>query len=222
MNTILNKPSLAILIDCWSTNRSFNTNDTDNFRENVYKNITNWCFNNSYVQTIALATYPKTNESMEMSIVKDFPWYENSKELFSESLKLDFIRQNWNRVNKKNPDQTITHEYIRDMQLRNDQLPILTWTTEQILFYCNDINPNIENIYFFGAQWDVCIRHRPVGWLHLASAQYHNMFRYPKNFLTRKDCVIGDQFQPANITGPWESIDDQTYLLNLTHPDFCW
>lgn len=226
MNHLLDKPSLAVLIDCWSTNLFFNTNKDNLFHETVYKNISNWCFNNPYVQTVALATYPlpdpEHDSSAEMYIVKDLPWYENSKELFSDTLKLEFIRQNWNQTKTYEADQSITHEYIRNMQLRNDQLGVLTWTTEQIIFYCNDINPGIENIYFFGGIWDICVRIRPVGWLHLASAQHHNMFRTPKNFLTRKDCVIGQTCQPAAILGPWEPVDDQTYLLNLNHNAFQW
>jgi len=62
-------------------------------------------------------------------------------------------------------------------------------------------NNNIENIYLAGSAWDLCVRHRELGYLNLRK-QFKNI-----NILIKDDCVIYSKDCNAKIFDPEDNLD---------------
>lgn len=196
---ILDQPSLVILIDCWDN--VVNDNELQ-----VMNNIRKFCLNNLMVNTIALSTFsdPWNPESMEE------PWYSNGKELFCDTTKWDLLRRSWQQVSFS--DRSLTHPLIKDMPVRNDQLQILMWNTMQLLYYCNHINPSIENIFVLGFAWNNCLKTRSTGWKEIYMLNEYNLFSSKKNILSNLNCVmIHDQY---DVSSPWINLTDEIIMLD--------
>jgi hypothetical protein len=221
-NSELELPGLAIIIDCWNHQR---ISDEINLRapqyplisppdperyNSVMTSIKNFCERDHNIQAIALASYG--NDNNHVSCVD--PGWDNAKQFFVNETKLDFLRKMFNSVSASN--QEFTHPTIRDIKLRSDQVIFTAFNELQILYYCNNINPSIKNIYFLGAQWEMCVKNRPVGWLQVAGLLYHNMFSSTKNLLTRRDCVYVKKNEIDD--NRWQPLDMQTLQLkNFSH-----
>ncbi len=60
---------------------------------------------------------------------------------------------------------------------------------------------NIENIYLAGSAWDLCVKHRELGYLNLRK-QFKNI-----NILIKNDCVIYSEDYNAKIFDPQDNLD---------------
>lgn len=196
---ILDQPSLVILIDCCADA----TNDID---LQVMHNIRKFCFDNQMIKTIALSTFgsPFYPESIEE------PWYSNGKSFFYDTNKWHLLRRFWEQVPFSN--RSLTHTLIKDMPVRDDQLQILMWDTLQLLYYCNHVNPSIENIFILGFGWDNCLKTRASGWKEIHMLNKYNLFSNKKNILSNVNCVMKNS--QSDISTPWVKLTEEIIILD--------
>jgi len=209
MNTVLTRPTLALLIDCWH-------NQSDPILDQTWHNIANYCCSNPYIQTVSVSSY--TLNGFNYDLVKEEPWWSQSDELFNQTTKWDYLRQDWHRF-RFHTDQdagVYTSPIIRDMKIRSDQVPLMIANTVQLAYYCNYINPAIENIMIMGMAWDMCLQTRPVGWDEVSYACQYGLLGNVKNILTKQDCVLSSNCQRPEISSPWIPIDNQHFYLDYS------
>jgi hypothetical protein len=211
MNTdILNRPTLALLIDCWHDNKDHRIHQT-------WHRVSDFCKTNPYVQTISLTCY----KGYQYDVVLEEPWWRTSNELFNLTTKWDYLVRDWKRFNFiphdtindsiGHPTHTHSSPIIRDMQTRPDQIQLTIANTLQLAYYCNFVNPAIENIVIMGRAWDHCLETTAVGWREITYALQYNMFRNVKNLLVKKDCVLNWDCTEPEFKSPWLPINDQFF-----------
>ena len=206
---LLTRPSLVLLIDCWQ-NLPGHTND------NTWHNVVDFCYSNPYVKTIGAVSY----DGYSYDVTIEEPWWSQSNYLFNQTTKWDFMRKDWQQFNflEHNPNRPYTSAIIRDMTIRSDQTQLMIANTLQLAYYCNYVNPEIENIIIMGYAWDHCLKTRAVGWCDLAYAIQYNMFRNVKNILIKKDCVLTLDYDRPEFESPWILVNDQfAYLDHSKH-----
>lgn len=217
-SNILDQPSLAVVVDCWKNANYENYHDT-------MVNIREFCTTNQQVESVALTTYrsndPVTNEPVPNDrVFVDQPWWNNGRDFFYNETKWDFFRRIWD--SKINDPETHTYDIVANMPLRSNQIGFVAFDTTHILYYCNFINPGIRNLYFCGGAWEMCLRHRPTGWMQVQTLNYHKMFHQPVNILVKNSCVVGLPESPyVKITDPWWiPVGDDVYMLDQNSTDF--
>jgi hypothetical protein len=142
------------------------------------------------------------------------PWWQNSKEIFFDTTRWEKLRDIWKSTNFVNDSHT--HHSILNMSLKTSQLKLMAWDELQLIYYCNYINPSIENIYIVGQSWNVCLEGRPTGWSRLVRAKQYNLFRRSIRIMSRRDCVIHMDGRPVMDPGPdWDEVN-QNVLINKT------
>ena len=206
---LLTLPSLVLLIDCWPT-------PANNTTDKTWHNVVEFCYSNPYIQTISAVSY----DGYRYDVTIEEPWWSQSDYLFNQTTKWDFLRENWRQFNflKHNPARPCTSPIIRDMKIRPDQTQLMIANTLQLAYYCNYINPSIENIIIMGYAWDHCLKTRAIGWCDLSYSIQYGMFRNVKNILTKKDCVLTADYTQPEFESPWFPIDDQfAYLDHSKH-----
>jgi hypothetical protein len=206
MNNVIERPSMVLLIDCWSCWDE----PTDRNVQECLKNIKNFCWNNPYVHSIGLASYwgmdPVTVSSEE-------PWHSNAKELFYNTTRWEHLRDVWN--NTCFDSGVHTHSMIRDLPIRHDQTQFSVWNADQLLYYCNHVYQIIENIYVFGIAWDVCLESRPVGWKELCCLNQYDMFTSNKTILSDISCTLDQTKNFRNeVASPWIKLYNNTIILD--------
>jgi len=206
MDSIIERPSMVLLIDCWS---SWDDPANDTVRQ-CYQNIRSFCKTNPHIHTIGLATY---RGEKVFNLGKEEPWYSNSHELFYSSTRWEQLRRSWGDV--VFDDNTYTHEIIRDLDIRDDQSQFLIWNQNQLLYYCNHVFPIIENIYVLGIASDVCLESAPIGWRELTYLNRYNLFSTPKNILSKSDCILplSKQFV-TEVAAPWKKLHNNITILD--------
>ena len=152
---ILDRPSLVVIIDCW------NDQEHDHYLATL-NNIRHFCETNINVQSIAVASYIGLDNKI---FAKEEPWWGNGYELFYNTTRWETLRQVWNETRFQLDH--FTHPIIQGIVKRSDQTQFIMWHNLQALYYCNHINPAIENIFIVGQSWDQCLEFRSVGWKEL-------------------------------------------------------
>ena len=207
MTVNLNQPTLALLVDCWH-------DTSDPLIEETWHRIADLCYNNNYIQAVAVTSYWGYN----YDACQESPWYEQSDLLFNQTTKWDYLRSDWKRFNFRDPlkDNRINHTspIVRDMKVRDDQLQLNIYNGLQMIYFCNYVNPAIRNILLMGRAWDMCLKFRSVGWLELGYIIQYNMFKNSMNLFTRRNCVLTPEIQHPQIQSPWVQIDDQHYWFD--------
>ena len=188
--------SIAILIDCWS-----------DVNLNLIQNIKNYCVDNSAIKAIFLNSYARLSDNLS----SDEPYWSNSNSIFNLETKFDEIRKQWN--NAQFEYTTTTHKNLLNPWTRPDQNLFSAFSSLQILYYCNYINPAVDKIYFFGQEWDVCVKFRPTGWMQLNALNYHTLFHNKKTLLSRPDCVASDSQVISSFDHPWQMLPNGDYIL---------
>jgi hypothetical protein len=209
MNNIINRPSLAILMDCWEYNESLG--DRIEFEKKI-NNIIEFCASDQ-IQTIAISTYGHCSSQKTFD---DSELITTSKNLFYNTANCAFIRNIWNSLSFENI--RATYPDILSMPMGSDQIKFYALDTLQILYYCNFINTHIRNIYICGFAWDICIKYRPTGWLQLAALIKSNMFKNDMNILINTKCIGGKSGQESGFTPSpnlWDQIDNDIFCLNI-------
>ena len=190
--------SLVIIIDAWSTwPAEYHVKDT-------MQRIVDFVSTDE-VGAVALATY-STNTLNQVE--KDEPFYSNSQQIFCDNTQVDAIRRQWN---DHIPVYTeLTDPVITDMTLRNNQFGFVALHPLQILYYCNSINPSIENIYLTGFMWDKCVKDRNVGYVELNALNRANMFSRKQNIFVKSD--LTDALNgPVAFNDDWVLVSDKKY-----------
>lgn len=206
-SNLLDRPSLVILIDCWAISLSDKQSE-------LMQNIQTFCKTNSFVKAVGLASHVNTEQTV---FTKEEPWYSQGKDFFYSSHKWESLREVWQKVDFKDSTRYQTHPIVRDMKLRSDQRQFLLWSDLQVMYYCNHINPSIENIFVIGQAWDQCLEFRSTGWKSLSNLNQSSMFRKKKTILSRKDCVLKTHSRPLEtIEDPWVELTDNIVMLDET------
>lgn len=184
MNTIIDQPSVAILIDCW------NTPALNLCR--MYSNIMQFINNTPAIETVVLSTYNAQPESDDSKTI----WYENYSKLFNQ--RIPEFQLNTFPVETTVP---VILNYVNDnkfqIALRHE------WELKCYL----TLNPHVKNVYVFGSAWDVCVKIRPLGYESLSKIT-------DLNVLTDTDCVLDYNGNCPVLELPWTHIKDSIYYLN--------
>lgn len=166
--------SLIIIIDVWK-HKKF---------DNLAQNIKTYIENSEHIKSICLSSYdPSYTES---TVCCDDQYWENSKQIFTEEISIDFIRKNWSKHTKK---QNITHDTIMEINPRKDQFVFSAANPYEIIYYCNSVNQSIQNIYWAGVSWDLCVKNSPVGYCEIINCYKSNLFKNNINFRTNKKII---------------------------------
>ena len=196
---MLNEPSLAILIDCWTI-----PSDT-----NLHTNITDYLSTNPAISAVVLASY---NCKQEFSHNKSI-WYTNHHMMFNADTAPRKIRELYHVHRMHLVRDTAfkiehTHPTILDyVDSSRSQIAMLwPWQLEYYLL----LNPTIKNVYVFGAAWDICVKKRPLGYAALVEIADINIFTHVK-------CVENAPNQHPNLDldPDWVKVSEDTYQYIL-------
>ena len=191
--------SLVIIIDAWSTWPS------KYYVKDTMHRIVDF-IGTDEVGAVALATYSSSNQ-----IEQDEPFYSNSQRIFSNETQVDTLRRQWNDYI---PVYTgLTDRIISNMTLREYQFGFAALHPLQILYYCNCINPSIENIYLTGFMFDMCVKDRNVGYVELNALNNAGMFSRKQNIFVRSD-LTDSMDGSAVFNNDWVLVSDKKYLYN--------
>ena len=197
---IINQPSLAILIDCWDSQRSDGKNALD------YQ-ILSFLEDSPHIQTIVLASYCCRRENVEQRSV----WHQNYNKMFKGThaprkiRELADVHNSYNHKADEPHNNNATHPNILNyINLNKFQIAML-WLWE--LEYYLENNKEIKNIYVFGAAWEDCVRRRSLG--YEALTEFLNI-----NILTNLNCVHASYWphRPDLSTDQnWKSITEDIW-----------
>jgi hypothetical protein len=193
--------SLVIIIDAWSTwPCKYHVKDT-------MHRIVDFVGTDE-VGAVALATYSTNNLNQ---VEQDEPFYSNSQQIFSNETQVDTLRRQWNDYIPVYTE--LTDRIISNMTLRENQFGFVALHPLQILYYCNCINPSIENIYFTGFMWDICVKDRNVGYVELNALNNASMFSRKQNIFVKSDLTDAVN-GPVVFNNDWVLVSDKKYLYN--------
>lgn len=194
---MLNKPSIAIIIDCW---------DTGVRNRDIFRNIVEFVSANDHIETIVLASYECTDYD-ELSTV----WYSNYTKMFRtdlargpETQHIYAHRKHWEQVL---PKELLQRTDPNILYIKNEKYKISLIFLEELEYFLSK-NTHIENIFVLGEAWDGCVRDRPLGYKNLTKIQ--NVC-----ILTKNDCVktMNNKFPDLSSDNEWEEISDGIYVL---------
>lgn len=192
---MLNEPSLAILIDCWLLP----------YESDLQSKIINYIDSNPFITTVVLASYNCKTEFSHSKTV----WYSNNRAMF----------------NADNAPRKIKElSYVHFMHLVRDTTYAVEQTAPLLLTYCNtekfqiamhwawqleyylSLNPEIKNVYVFGAAWGMCVKKRTLGYVALTEIQGINIF-------TCSNCVESSPNEHPNLDlePDWVKVAEDTY-----------
>lgn len=198
---IIDRPSLVIIIDCW---KKWNF---DSFNSMV-RNIKTWCETDSNIETVIVSTYL---DQIKNRVCIENPWWNNSKNIFFDTTRWEKLRDLWLSTSFVN--ESHTHHDILTMKPQPRQLMLSAWDELQLIYYCNYVNPSIENVYIVGQSWNVCLEGRPLGWTRLHYANQHNLFRRPIRIMSKLGCVITTSGGQVDDPGPdWHLVDNDIVM----------
>ena len=190
--------SLVVIIDAWSTwPAEYHVKD-------IMHRIADFVATDE-VGAVALATY-STNQSTQVE--QDEPYYSNSQQIFCNDTQVDTLRRQWNAYT---PVSTgLTDPIISEMTLRDNQFGFVALHPLEIVYYCNCINPSIENIYLTGFMWDMCVKDRNVGYVELNAFNNAGMFSRKQNIFVKADLTVALK-GPVVFDDDWVLVSDQKY-----------
>lgn len=203
---LYNRPSMAIIIDCWKDFES-------DIQRQTMKNIQKHCFDNPWITTIGQVSYiGMTNEL----VAAEDPWFTNGKELFYDTVRWETLRRLWEHP--KFVRETVTHNLILNMPIREDQIQFSFWDNLQLLYYCNHINPSIKNIYLFGFAWDNCMKARSLGWVEVQNLNTYDLFISKKNIFSNLTCTLNmKKERVTEVSSPWVKIKDDYVMIDNSY-----
>ena len=214
MTDFCSNPSLVILIDCWNTN---DRNDLDTMNR-----IVEFCSTASGPQAIALATYASFKGE---EIVKEEPWYSNSKNLFYDRTRWEPLRDVWDQarfIDNPGPD-SFTYSTVANLPHTNqhsDKNFFILWHHDQLAYYLNYIRPSIRNIILAGFHWNSCIRWRRMGHEGLSRLVKYKIISPEIQILTNRNlvgCVPGES---CEIYSPWQDLGNDWFGINFDLLDY--
>lgn len=193
--------SLAVLIDCWDRpSNPLHKISSNDIRHNILSFI-----DSPNINTIVMASYSCPSDMKAQNI-----WNNNYHKLFvSPNVPTDVFslyRSHLGSSEHLNGEQEEhTHRDILKYYNRTKFQISMLWLWE--LKYYLSINPEIKNIYVFGAVWEICVKDRPLGYLSLSELE-------GMNILTDTKCVktlTSDKYLDLSLDKNWTQIEDTTY-----------
>lgn len=198
---MIDQPSLAILIDCWTQVPLWRP-------VQCYYRILQTIEDNPYIETVVLASY----NCREEKIRNDTVWYQNYSNLFYHDTNrkitdLAHVHRVFEENDNIHSNENTFHDILKYVNPNKFQIA-MKWLWE--LEYYLELNPHIKNIYVFGGTWELCARTRPLGYESL-----HCLNKV--NLLTKSSCVFTDQGSNVNsavsIKHPWINLTDDIFYL---------
>lgn len=198
---IQNSDSLAVLIDCWD--RPINPSQkitSSNIRRNILSFI-----NRPHIDTVVMSSYSCPSDLKAQNI-----WNNNYHKLFNSptvpSNVFNLYQSHIGSSEKLNgePEEHTHADILKYYNKAKFQISML-WRWE--LEYYLKINPKIENIYVFGAVWEICVRDRPLGYMALSELD-------GVNILTDAKCVktlTSNEYLDLSLDKNWTHVEDTTY-----------
>lgn len=187
---MLDQPSIAILIDCW-------TGDTPP-NSQLYSNILDF-LKNPNIETIVLASYQANAEMRQSTAI----WYENYHNLFFETQTLRKIKNLYDLQKIYNFTDYVRRTDPRILDyVTPDKFQIAMLWSWQLEYYLQ-CNPRFKNIYVLGAAWEHCVKQRPLGYSQLTEVT-------DANILIDTDCILTLDAKHPVLTNneEWQQITD--------------
>jgi hypothetical protein len=213
MSPNIESPGLAIIVDPWpGPGLIFNQ---------CYSNILE-CIQSHNIETVILANYV-FNFFTHYNTV----WMNSAHQMFYSGRSLDKGNQwrqailNNSSINFSLPWSTDNNNLVKDgggkdtaeiiLDCRLDCLQLLCHRIEDVSWYINCIAPHIQNIWYFGQLWDICVKDRPLGYKSMAKA-------FPnKTHLTKQNCVVTSAIEhpTSKDMKHWKPFQTDIYYLDL-------
>jgi hypothetical protein len=189
-------PGIAILVDCWS-------HLSDQIYNKTWANIEN-TIKEKNIQTVVLATH-------EYDITTHWPteWFINTHDIFFNG---NHNRDSWVKSLPYSIGSAADYCYQTApdiLNLKTHALKLMLHDSNQLKWYLKNITPHITNIWYFGCHWDICLKDRPIGYMHMKSFCIENNI----NILTDTQCVVTeDNLRPENVElSRWQHIVNGIY-----------
>ena len=192
---MLDKPSMAILIDFWNpVGPKKRVDDTIEFLST-----------NNTIKTVVLSSY---DSSIELLFYNRSIWFQNRKEWYENSpmsVKDRSILEDKENIknlsNNRRTDPSILKYH------NPNQYQIAMFQYWEIEYYLS-IHPEIKNVYIFGSAWEDCVKYRPLGYLELSHLQLRNV-----NILTHTNLVRTNQSTCPDLSSDrhWINVEGNVY-----------
>jgi hypothetical protein len=182
--------SIVILIDCCdnAANADVIKVLTDNILEKVSK-IPD-------LAAVILSSY-----DTQEHFLTDNLYYTNSNALFYDSQPIPSIREWYIQTLISTSSSSInTLTTIPRILHKKWHCPQFVMFNElQLEYYINHITPHVQNIYFLGVAWSVCVKSRPIGWDNISRLIKYKHLKDDINIYTISDCLL-DVVEPLEYT----------------------
>ena len=164
--------NIAIIIDAWTCPSCHIASHTHDWMQNTIELISQ----NQTIDSVILASYDIANEFNSDTI-----WYTNFKkfnlgDLFANMIIAYDLQHNLTHpklASKLRHKEQQTHWQILTHRWP-DKFQIAAFHPYQLSL------STIRNVYFFGASWDICVMHRPLGYNWWIEFTDKNLFVYEK------------------------------------------
>ena len=147
------------------------------------QDIKDYIENKEHIKAVCLATY---NYKSADKICCSGKYWKNSKEIFNDTISIDFIRQCWN---SNTIEKNITHDLLMDIEPREDCFFFSASSPFEIIYYCNNVNQSINSIYWAGVDWKHCVKTKPVGYNEIINCYKSNLFKNNISFHTNSKLI---------------------------------
>jgi hypothetical protein len=193
---MIDQPSLAILIDCW--------HGSPPWPNLHHPAILSYIEKNQSIKTVVLASYNCREEQNSGNTI----WYQNYNKFFMHSnlrkiRDLECIHRQHNQRDTRFPNEITNPLILNYVNIDKFQISML-WMWE--LEYYLELNPDIKNIYVFGAAWEECVKKRPLG--YEALKELKNI-----NIMTKQSCIKSFDGTYPSLKFPWSCVGDDIYRL---------
>ena len=169
--------NIAIIIDCWSHNY-------DPPGNLLHRNIISLISVNQSIDTVILATHEISPDEFNSDTI----WYTNFKKFNYSKAFTNPIVQHEMAGGIQHPDMPTTDYRGNTTDFQTEQRTCICllhhyWPDK---FQIAAFHPyqltlaGIENVYFFGEAWDICVMDRPLGYNWWIEFTDKNLFVYEK------------------------------------------
>ena len=173
--------NIAIIIDCWSHNY-------DPPGNLLHRNIISLISVNQSIDTVILASHEISPDEFNSDTI----WYTNFKKFNYSKAFTNPIVQHEMAGGIQHPDMPTTDYRGNTTDFQTEQRTCICllhhyWPDK---FQIAAFHPyqltlaGIENVYFFGEAWDICVMDRPLGYNWWIEFTDKNLFVYEKGITT--------------------------------------
>jgi hypothetical protein len=175
--------SIVVLIDCWNRPSKNSSANNTNLLEQMIENILKEISNIPDLSAVILATY----ESVEYKNSNN-RYYTQADELFNTHQPIAYVRDIYQNLNYGNYSQKATNSKILEHDFPVNQLAMVN--PYQIEYYIQMVVPHVKNIFFFGQSWNLCVKHRPIGYESISKLIKWNHLSRDTKLFTLNNCIL--------------------------------